>query len=420
MRRQTDEPPKETEMKDTELYEAILGMKKPWRVTGVRLDEEAGEVRVRVECEGVVWACPHCAKRMHVHSHRGREWRHLDTCQYKTVIESDVLRVECEEHGTMTVQVSWAEKHSRETQQFEAHAIDVMKQTSGKAAASILRISWDEMDGIKQRAVDRGMARKAWAAPKVLCLDEKAAGHGQDYVTIATKVEGGKAVVDDVVEGRTRAAADSYFKRFTREDLAHVECIGMDMWKNYYNAAMAHVPGAVEKIIHDRYHLVSDLNGAVDEVRRQERLLSKNGEVLKKTRRLWLYGKENLPAKERRRFKALLASNLKTAKAWMLKELFRDMYGCTDGAEARSYFTDWYNRVIRSRIAPMIKVARRFKDHLPNILTWFTHHLTNSYAEGVNNLIQTIIKKAYGYRNRERLKRDILFHAGGLDLYPSI
>jgi len=324
-------------MKDTELYEAILGMKKPWRVTGVRLDEEAGEVRVRVECEGVVWACPHCAKRMHVHSHRGREWRHLDTCQYKTVIESDVLRVECEEHGTMTVQVSWAEKHSRETQQFEAHAIDVMKQTSGKAAASILRISWDEMDG-----------------------------------------------------------------------------------KNYYNAAMAHVPGAVEKIIHDRYHLVSDLNGAVDEVRRQERLLSKNGEVLKKTRRLWLYGKENLPAKERRRFKALLASNLKTAKAWMLKELFRDMYGCTDGAEARSYFTDWYNRVIRSRIAPMIKVARRFKDHLPNILTWFTHHLTNSYAEGVNNLIQTIIKKAYGYRNRERLKRDILFHAGGLDLYPSI
>jgi transposase len=408
-------------MKDTELYERILGLAKPWHVTDVRLDEVRGELRVRVECDEVVWACPQCAKRMHVHSHKEREWRHLDTCQYKTVIESDVLRVECQEHGTMTVQVTWAERCGRETRQFEAHAIDVMKQTSGKAAAAIMRITWDEMDGIKQRAVDRGVARKVWTAPKVVCLDEKAAGRGQDYVTVATRVEGGRAVVDDVVEERTRAAADSYFERYTKEELAHVECIGMDMWKNYYNSAVAHVPGAAEKIVHDRFHLVTDLNEALDDVRRAERAQSvKKGEELKGTRRLWLYGKENVPDEERGRFKTLVASKLRTAKAWMLKELFRDMYVCKDGAEARVYFKDWYNRVMRSRIEPMMKVARRFKKHAANILTWFTHRLSNSYAEGVNNLIQSVVKKAYGYRNRARFMRDILFHAGGLDLYPRI
>ena len=408
-------------MKDTQLYERILGLEKPWRVTGVRLDEVKGEMRVSVECDAV-WACPQCARRMHVHSHEAREWRHMDTCQYKTIIESYALRVECEEHGTLTVQVPWAEKYGRESRLFESKAIDVMRQTSGKAAGDILGITWDEADGIKQRAVDRGLARKTWEVPKAVCLDEKSAGRGHDYVTVATKVEGGKAVVDDVVEERTKEAADSYFGRYTKEELAGVKSIGMDMWKPYFDSAISHVPDAAEKIVHDRYHLVSHLNNAVDEVRRGEHagLLAKGDSQLKRTRFLWLHGKENLPPEKRRQLKDLVAGKLKTAKAWMLKELFRDMYDCTDGAEAAVYFKDWCRRAMRSRIEPILKVARMFKKHAANILTWFTHRLSNSYAEGINNLIQTIVKKAYGYRNRERFRRDILFHAGGLDLYPRI
>lgn len=408
-------------MKDTQLYERILGLEKPWRVSEVRLDEERGEMRVRVECEAV-WACPQCARRMHVHSHEMREWHHMDTCQYKTIIECRVPRVECEEDGTVTVQVPWAEKYSRESRQFESKAIDVMKQTSGKAAGEILGITWDEADGIKQRAVERGLARKTWTVPKALCLDEKSAGRGHDYVTVVTKVEEGRAVVEDVVEERKKKAADSYFRRFTKEELAGVESIGMDMWKPYYDSAMAHVPGAAEKIVHDRFHLVSHLNIAVDEVRREEhaQLLAKGDSQLKRTRFLWLHGKENVPRGERRRLKDLVAGKLRTAKAWMLKEMFRDMYSCTDGADAAVYFKDWYRRAMRSRIAPIMKVAIRFMKHAANILTWFTHRLSNSYAEGVNNLIQTIVKKAYGYRNRERFRRDILFHAAGLDLYPRV
>jgi len=408
-------------MKDTQLYERILGLEKPWRVSEVRLDEERGEMRVRVECEGV-WACPQCARRMHVHSHETREWRHMDTCQYKTIIESSVPRVECEEHGTVTVQVPWAEKYGRESRQFESKAIEVMRQTSGKAAGAILGITWDEADGIKQRAVDRGLARKTWKVPAALCLDEKSAGRGHDYVTVATRVEGGKAVVDDVVEERKKKSADSYFRRFTREELAGVESIGMDMWKPYFKSAVAHVPDAAEKIVHDRFHLVTDLNEAVDDVRREEhaRLLAKGDSQLKRTRFLWLHGKEWRGGGGGGRLKHLVAGKLKTAKAWMLKELFRDMYNCADGAEAAVYFKDWCRRALRSRIEPIMKVARRFKRHAANILTWFTHRLSNSYAEGVNNLIQTIVKKAYGYRNRERFRRDILFHAGGLDLHPRV
>lgn len=408
-------------MKDIQLYEQILGLEKPWHVTDVRLDHTAQELRVRVECEEQVWACPECAGRMHVHGSEAREWRHLDTCQYRTIIECRVPRIRCEQHGTQMVRVPWAEKHGRFTRLFERFAIDVLKEMSKKGACTVLRTTWDEADGIVQRAVDRGLARKRWKAPRAVCFDEKAAARGHHYVTVATKVEGGRATVDDVIDGRGRDAADAYWKRFTEEERAEVGSIGMDMWRPYFDSAVAHVPGAAGKIVYDRYHVMEHLNGAVDAVRREEhlRLMAKGDDQLKQTRFLWLYGKENIPHKARRTFKELLAGKLKTAKAWMLKELFRDMYDCADRDSAAMHFKDWCRQAMRSRLEPLVRVARMVKAHAPNILTWFTHRLSNSFSEGINNLIQTIVKKAYGYRNRERFKRDILFHAGGLDLYPT-
>ena len=87
--------------------------------------------------------------------------------------------------------------------------------------------------------------------------------------------------------------------------------------------------------------------------------------------------------------------------------------------QGRRYFKKWYDWAIRSRLAPVKRVAKSFKAHLDNILTYFTHRITNAALEGLNNRIAGLVKKAFGYRNRERFKTDILFHLGGLDLYPA-
>lgn len=409
-------------MHDTQLYEQILGLIKPWHVTAVALNHTERALEVRVDCGEQVWACPTCNERMHVHGYEERRWRHLNTCQYQTIIVSRVPRVSCGTHGTQMVRVPWAEKHSRFTCLFERFAIDVLQECSQKAAGEILGISWDEADGIKQRAVNRGLARKQWRVPTTVCFDEKAAGRGHDYVTVVTRVEAGRATVDDVIDGRDTAAANAYWERFPAAERAAVAAVGMDMWQPYFESAVAHVPDAAEKIVHDRYHLVTYLNAALDEVRRDEHtcLLARGDRRLNGTRRWWLYGKEHLARRVWRHFKALTASTLKTAKAWLYKELFREMFSCPTRAAAEAYFKEWYRAVMRSRLHPMIKVAQMFKRHVANIMTWFTHHLSNSFSEGINNLIQSLIKKAYGYRNRERLRRDILFHAGALDLYPGL
>lgn len=409
-------------MQDIQLYQQILGIESPWKVESVHLDMKALEVEVKVICQEENWGCPTCQKRMHVHDYEERRWRHLDSCQFKTYVKANVPVVRCPEHGSQTVRVPWAEKHGRFTTLFERLAIDVMRECSVKASCEILRISWDEADGIKQRAVKRGLARRRPEKLERLCVDEKSAGLGQDYVTVVAKVEAGRpAKVWHVGDGRDQGALDVFWQGLTAEQRSSVQAVAMDLWEPYKSSTVAHVPQAAEKIVHDPFHLGRHMNEAVDTVRKAEhKVLTQRGdERLKGSKYRWLYGWENLPEHHTEGFDRLRRQKLKTGRAWSIKEMLREFWSCPEVETAKEYFGRWYGWAIRSRLEPVKKVARMFKRHLPNILTYFIHRLSNGPMEGLNNRIQSLVKKAYGYRNRERFKTDILFHLGGLDLYPA-
>jgi transposase len=408
-------------MKDFELYHQILGLVEPWRVESVTLKAKEQEIEVRIGFADTLWGCPQCQQRMQIHDYEERRWRHLDSCQFKTIIVSRVPVVRCGEHGSQAVAVPWAEKYTRFTRLFERLAIDVMLECSISGSCELLRISWDEADGIKQRAVKRGLARKTPAVMPRLCVDEKGMGHGQNYLTIVAQVTEKRTTVEYVGEERERESLDAFWKSLTAEQLAGVEAVAMDMWEPFVQSTLAHVPGAAGKIVHDPFHLVKYMNEAVNEVRKSEhrRLQAEGDDILKSTRQLWLCGMENVPAQHAQRFEAVKELNLETARAWAIKEVFRSFWLCDKVKKAERYFGKWYGWAIRSRLGPVKKVARMCKTHLANILTFFVHRLTNGPIEGLNNKIQGLIKKAYGYRNKERFKADIFFHLGGLDLYPA-
>ncbi len=410
-------------MKDTQLYAQILGIEKPWRVDRVSLNRDAQEIEVEVGLDrDRPWACPECQRRMHVHGYERRRWRHLDSCQYKTMVSANVPRVNCPDHGTQTVQVPWAGKHGRFTLLFERLAIDVLLECSTAAACKILRITWDQADGIKQRAISRGLSRRQIKRVRRVCVDEKAVGWGHDYVTIVSCADGERTTVLAVEDGREQASLDRFWQRLTPEHRSGIETVAMDMWDAYWKSTVLHVPEATSKIVFDNFHLAKHMNRAVDEVRRREHVLGRRDatQALKGTRAMWLYGQENLPEKWARRFDQVLAIATQTARAWKVKELLRSFWRCVDVDDARIFFRRWYRQAMGSRLEPVKKVARLLKAHLKNILTYFRFHLSNAHAEGINSRIQELIQCACGYRNRERLKRDILFHLGGLDLYPSL
>jgi len=409
-------------MKDKALnehYQQILGETSPWVVDEVRLDVEhlVNEVRLKVK-PGAVWVCPKCHSRMHIKEWRTRRWRHLDSCQFKTILEAAVPVVECSEHGAQTVQVPWAEGSSRFTMFFERFAIQVLEACPAARAGELLGISWDEADGIKQRAVRRGLARRQIDGLEYVCVDEKAVGRGQDYVTVVTGVVGGKPQVLYLGDGRDEAALNGFWEWLGPEGCARIKAVSMDMGQPYQNSTRRYCPDA--DLIFDPFHMMKMLNKAVDEIRRREFVMGTGAErdALKQTRQMWLWGEENLPERHAARFEALKDSTLKTARAWRLKELWRTFKRCVDIDDAHSFFHKWYVLVMQSKLEAVKKVARTFKAHLAGIVSLFKHGFCNALAEGINSRIQLLMQKSCGYRNRERLKTDILFHFGGLDMDP--
>lgn len=408
-------------MQDIQLYEQILGLRAPWRVDSVKLKAKEQEIEVRVSFADTIWGCTECQQRMVIHDYEERRWRHLDSCQFKTVIIARVPVVKCPTHGAQTVAAPWAEKYARFSRMFERFAIDVLQECSISGACALLRISWDEADGIKQRAVKRGLERKTPVVMPRLCVDEKGMGHGHNYLTIVARAEAGRTTVEYVGAGREQSSLDAFWESLQPAQLAGIKAVAMDMWDPFIQSTLAHVPEAAGKIAHDPFHLVQYMNKAVNEVRKSEhrRLQEQGCDQLKSTRNLWLYGQENLPESQAERFAQLKQLNLQTSRAWALKEVFRTFWSCPTVKVAERYFDRWYSWAVRCRLEPVKKVARMCKRHLPNLLTFFEHGLTNGPMEGLNNAIQGLIKKSFGYRNKERFKNDIFFHFGGLDLYPA-
>ncbi|MBI5307049.1 MAG: transposase [Planctomycetes bacterium] len=137
---------------------------------------------------------------------------------------------------------------------------------------------------------------------------------------------------------------------------------------------------------------------------KEKRELSSMGNtILTGTRMMWLYGEENVPKRYSNLLGELKGKKLKTARAWAIKESIRGLWRCSTEKEGRVFFARWYSWAIRSRLEPVKKVARMMKRHLPNIVSYCKHRITNAALEGINNKIQSLIKKAYDYRNTDRL-----------------
>jgi transposase len=301
---------------------------------------------------------------------------------------------------------------------FQRLAIDVLTECDVTGAARLLHLSWDEAWHVMDRAVARGLAAKAQVAPARIGVDEKSAGRGQDYITVVSDLDRG--TVDYLVDERRQASLDSYVDRFTAEQRAGIEAVAMDMWEPYINSARANLEDADEKIVFDRYHLMKYLTTAVDTVRKQEnRALAAGGDKrLAGSKYLWLYSAENLPARHVDRFARLRAGDLKTARAWAIKESLRHFWAYQRRGWAAKHFKRWYFWATHSRLQPVIDAARTLKRHEAGLLSYFAHRISNAGAEGLNSRIQAIRVSARGYRNREHFKTAIYFHLGGLQLYP--
>ena len=166
------------------------------------------------------------------------------------------------------VKLPWAEPSSRFTALFEALAIAWLKAASQKAVAGQLGLSWDEIHGIMERAVKRGMARRQAEPIRHLGVDEKAFGKGHKYLTVINDLVRGRVLY--VAEDRKQESLDGFWGTLTEGQREGIQAVAMDMWDPYVESVRAHVAEADQKIVFDKFHVAQHLGQAVDEVRRKE------------------------------------------------------------------------------------------------------------------------------------------------------
>lgn len=380
-------------MRKTGLFRDLLGLKSPWKVVRAQIAPE-GKVDVwLMHRRRAKFPCPECGAPLPVHDHvPERSWRHLDTGGLITQLHARVPRVACLLHGTHQVTVPWALPRSRCTIAFERWAIDVLKETDVLGATRLLNISWDEAWRLMERAVERGRQRKQRTVVPRLGVDEKAIAKGHKYITLVCDLDQG--TVEYLSDDRKKESLNRYYESLSPEQLAGIEAVAMDMWDPYIASTHQYVANASAKIVFDRYHIMTNMNKAVDEVRKQEhRQLLASGDVsLKGTKYMWLYAAENLPEQHQEAFAILRRMHLKTGRAYAIKESLRDLWIYRRRGWAERHWQRWYSWATRCRLPAVRRVAKTLRKHLPNVLTYFAHRITNAVSEGLNSKIQTIKK----------------------------
>jgi transposase len=405
-------------MRDRELYARLLGITAPWHVQDVELRLDDGEVLVRLTPEDTALHCPRCRAPAPGYDARERRWRHLDTCQYRTIVIASVPRVHCATHGVVQIAVPWAEPGARFTALFEALVIDWLHEASLAAVARRLQLSWDEVDGIQQRAVARGLARRAAVRPQRIGVDETAFQKQHEYVTVVSDLA--RDVVLYIADDRQERSLAAFYDALGPTGCTALEVIAMDMWRPYIAATRAAVPAADDKIVFDKFHVARLLSIALDKVRALEHraLRAAGRSPLAGTKYWWLANPARMDAARWRQFGALRTSTLKTARAWALKEVAMQCWHYVRRGWATKAWTKWFAWAARCRLPPMQAVAQTLRKYLWGILNAIESGTTNARAESLNARIQAIKRRACGYRNRERFRHAIYFHLGGLDLYP--
>jgi transposase len=336
----------------------------------------------------------------------------LNFFQHQTYLHARTPRVECSRCGVHRVNVPWARPNSGFTLLFEAFVIQLVKAMPVLSAARLVGEHDTLVWRILHHYVDSARAQADHSSVTQVGIDETAARRGHDYVSLFVDLQQRKVLF--VAPGKDASTVSDFaqdLQAHKGDPLAITE-VSADLSKAYIKGVADSLPNASQTF--DKFHVVSLVNDAVDEVRRLE---SKLQPELSGTRYLWLKNPANLTASQELQLQTfdLTRCHLKTTRAYQIRLVFQDLYA-QPPEEAELYLKRWYFWATHSRIQPIIDVARTIRAHQDGILRWFDSHINNGILEGINSLVQAAKAKARGYPSDRNFATVIYLIAGKLDL----
>ena len=267
---------------------------------------------------------------------------------------------------------------------------------------------WDMLD----RYVNKAKEQENFSNIDSIGIDETSIAKGHEYITLFVDLNKRRTLF--VTKGKDALTVKEFVKDFRKhnERIENIQNVSCDMSPAFIKGVREYIPNA--DITFDKFHILKIINEAVDSVRKQE---VRENKLLKGTRYIWLKNKQNLTRKQRETLKELTISNmnLKTARAYNIRQSFQDIYNAETEEEFTAYLKRWYFWATHSRLKPIIESARTIKKHWNGIINWFTSRINNGILEGLNSVIQAAKAKARGYRTFKNYRIIVYLLTGKLD-----
>ena len=379
------------------LFEMALSIESPIFIEKIDFNKVIGELHISMNFEqGGKFGCSVCKKAgCSVHDTTMKTWRHLDFFQYKCYIHFRTPSTKCDECGVHLWIPPWGRSHSGFTLLFEAFVLTLASEMPLSKIAELVEEQDTRLWRIVNAHIKKAYKEKDLSKVTKIGIDETSSKKGHNYISVFVDMD-----ARDVVFATIGKDASTIVK-FAKNLLEHnghadkIEEVSMDMSPAFIAGATNNLPNA--SITFDKFHVVKQLNEALDEIRRNEQKINP---CLKGSRYIWLKNPSKLTVRQQNNLKTLSKENKKLSRAYQMKLTFQDIYRHIYDKEAADFaIQKWLSWAVRSRLEPIKKFAKTVKKHYSGILRFFTSRLTAGISEAINANIQEIKRRAKGFRN---------------------
>ena len=362
--------------------------------------------------------CSGCRKtrRQYDQMQSDRQFEFIPLWNIPVYFHYRMRRVDCKSCGVRVEQVPWAEGKSPVTKPFALFLARWARKLNWTETATSFCTTWDTVYRSVRQMVEYGLAHRNLDGITAIGVDEIQYGKGHRYLTLVYQINAGMRRLLFVERERKAKTLLRFFRDFGKDRCAKLQFVCSDMWRPYIKVIAKKVPHALH--ILDRFHIVQNLGKAINKIRAAEvKELIQEGydeEVLKHTKYCFLKNEENLTDKQKTKLADVLQYDLKSVRAYLLKESFQLFWNYKSPYWAEWYLKKWCTRAMRSRLEPIKDFVRMLRRHHPLMMNWFKAKKEYSLGivEGLNRKINLVTRKSYGFRSFDVLKI-ALFHTMG-------
>jgi len=401
-----------------ELFQMALNVTDPWFVKDLKFDVEAKRLDVYIDFnKGSTFSFFNVEEDKEIaglkaYDTSNKTWKHLNFFEHECYLHARVPRVKLPNGKAKQIQTPWEGLSNGFTLLFEAFLLQLCQAMPVNKVAKITKTSDDKLWSMLEKYIDQTREYEDFTEITSIGLDETSRAKGHEYITLFVDLAKRRTIY--ITEGKDNTTV----KRFTEDFEAHngkvdnVKNVSCDMSPAFIKGVKKYLPKA--QITFDKFHILKIINEAVNSVRKQEVNTNK---LLTGTKYIWLKNYNNLTVKQKETLESFTMSNMnmKTMRAYNIRQSFQDIYQSSSQEEFTTYLTKWYYWATHSKLEPMIKAAKTIKRHWDGIVRWYESKINNGILEGLNSVIQAAKSKARGYKTFKNYKIIVYLLTGKLD-----